>query len=66
MQLFNDLSDLQEEYKNKTSNTKFNYKAIELFLKYDIIKPDLVQKLVNQGKLNIKNADKLIEKYQEN
>ncbi len=66
MQLFNDLSDLQEEYKNKTSNAKFNYKAIELFLKYDIIKPDLVQKLVDQDKLNIKNADKLIEKYQEN
>ena len=34
MQLFNDLSDLQEEYKNKTSNEKFNYKAIELFLKH--------------------------------
>lgn len=66
MQLFNDLSDLQEEYKNKTSNEKFNYKAIELFLKYDIIKPDLVQKLVDQDKLNIKNVNKLIEKYQEN
>jgi len=54
---------LKDKYKNTESATLFNYETLDLFLKYDIIKVDSVNKLVEKNKLKIDGVDELIEKY---
>ena len=54
---------LKDKYKNTESATLFNYETLDLFLKYDIIKVDSVNKLVEKNKLKIDGVDELIVKY---
>lgn len=54
---------LKDKYKNTESATLFNYETLDLFLKYDIIKVDSVNKLVEKNKLKMDGVDELIEKY---
>lgn len=54
---FNEIRDLNDN-KNK------DYEALNILLKYDIITTDNAYKLVENGKLNIKGANKLIERYE--
>ena len=63
--VFDEFADLSEKYKNTDSSNEFNLEALDLFLKYDIVKTTTVQKLIDKGKLHIDGADKLIEKYEE-
>ncbi len=52
------------ELRDKYKNTDFNYEALDLFLKYDIISLDSVRKLQDKGKLHIDGIDSLIKKYE--
>lgn len=54
---FNEIRDLNDN-KNK------DYEALNILLKYDIVTTDNAYKLVENGKLNIKGANKLIERYE--
>lgn len=54
---------LKDKYKNTESAALFNYETLDLFLKYDIIKVDSVNKLVEKNKLKMDGVDELIEKY---
>ncbi len=63
--VFDEFVDLSEKYKNTDSSNEFNLEALDLFLKYDIVKATTVQKLIDKGKLHIDGADKLLEKYEE-
>lgn len=54
---------LKDKYKNSESATEFNYETLDLFLKYDIIKADSVNKLVEKNKLKMDGVDELINKY---
>ena len=58
---------LKDQYTDQTiSESEFNYKAIELFLKYDIITPDALEKLIEKGKIEeFDNYGDLIKTYRE-
>ena len=60
MDFVSEFAELRDKYKN----TDFNYEALDLFLKYDIISLDSVRKLQDKGKLHIDGIDSLIKKYE--
>ena len=65
MTVFNEFSSLKEKYASINDSNKFNYDTLDLFLKYDVVKIDIVEKLIQSDKLHIKGSKKLIEKYKE-
>lgn len=46
-----EFGDLAHKYKEEPDAQKFNLETLDLFLKYKVIDPDSVQKLVDKGKL---------------
>ena len=56
---FNEIRDLDNK------NNK-DYEALKTLLEYEIITPQNANKLVENGKINIKGSEKLIESYGEN
>lgn len=58
---FNEIRNLGDN----NSNNK-DYEALNTLLKYDIITTDNAHKLVDNGKINIKGSNKLIERYEKN
>ena len=61
--VFNEFASLKEKYEKTSDNNKFNYDTLDLFLKYEIVKPATVEKLISSGKLHIKGSKKLLKKY---
>lgn len=59
--------EVKNKYNDKeVSENEFNYQAIELFLKYDVIKPESLEKLISDGKIESFNGCiDLINKYKE-
>ena len=64
--IVNEFLTLKDQYTDKTiSESEFNYKAIELFLKYEIITPDALEKLIEKGKIErFDNYQDLIKTYE--
>ncbi len=52
-----------ENYKDSTDRNSANLEALDIILKYKLIKPDTAIKLVNEKKLDIDGALAIIEKY---
>ena len=48
-----------------SDKSQADYEALEVLLKYDIITPSSVERLVDKGKLKIDNVEELIDKYEE-
>lgn len=65
LKVFNEFSLLKDKYVNTESSNEFNYETLDLFLKYDIVRPELVEKLLSSDKLHIKGAEVLVENYKE-
>jgi uncharacterized membrane protein required for colicin V production len=63
----NEFIELKDEYiKDKNiTNTEFDRKAIDIFLKNKIISKESVEKLVEKDKLKIDNIEEILEKYEE-
>lgn len=59
---------IKNNYSNTTmSEDTYTYEAIDLFLKYEVIKPEALEKLIENGKINsFTNCVELINKYKEN
>ncbi|MBR2834040.1 MAG: CvpA family protein [Bacilli bacterium] len=64
LEVFDEFASLKEKYTVSTDSNKFNYEALDLFLKYDVVRPDVVNKLIESDKLHVKGAKKLVEKYE--
>ncbi len=60
-----EFSDLKEEYEKKENTEEFNYRTMEVLLKYKIITPESVSKLQEKGKLKIKDVEKLLQSEKE-
>ena len=59
---FKSVKDLYDD--KSISESEFNYRAIEVFLKYDLVKSDSVYKLIDSGKIApFDNYRELLEKY---
>lgn len=56
---------LKRKYDDKTiSESQFNYDAIELFLKYNLVESDSIYKLIEKGKITaFDNYDELLKRY---
>ena len=67
VEVVNEFLVLKDQYTDKTiSESEFNYRAIELFLKYDIITPEALEKLIEKGKIDeFDNYGDLIKTYKE-
>lgn len=63
--VINEFFVLKDKYSDKTiSESEFNYQAIELFLKYDLITPESLKKLIEEGKIStFDNYGDLIRTY---
>ena len=61
-----EVSNLIDDYKTKNKfDSSFDYKAIDIMLEHNIVKPSSIEKLKEKNKIKVKNIDKLIEKYKE-
>ena len=60
--VFNEFLEIKDNF-SKDKTNEFNLETLDLFLKYEIVKPKLIQKLIDKDKLHIKDADKVLEKY---
>ena len=60
-----EFASLKEKYKNTKSANDFNYEALDLLLKYDIINIKSAKKLNEKDKLMIVGVDGLLKKYEE-
>ena len=59
----NKIYTLWDNYGSYTDKNDFNLDVLDVSLKYQILKPLEAEKLINSGKLVIKNADSVINKY---
>ncbi len=53
--------EIKDNYNSSTSSDEFNLDTLDLFLKYDIITVDSVDKLIGKGKIKVENQERLIE-----
>ena len=58
-----EIYSLQEKYKEINNKEEYNYEAMEILLKHQVVTVDTVEKLAEQNKLDINNIDLLINKY---
>ena len=58
-----EFTDLKEKYESATNANEFNLETLDLFLKYDIITINSVDRLVEKNKLVIDNIDIVLKKY---
>ena len=58
-----DILVLANNYKDEENKNNFNKEAIDIMLKYKIVKVELIEKLDKSDKINISNLDKLLDKY---
>ncbi len=59
----NDISSIAKKYDSINSKDVYNYEALDILLKYDIIVKENVETLVEKEKIDIPNIDVLLEKY---
>jgi len=57
--------ELKNKYELTPNATEFNRETLDLFLKYDIITVENVDKLIEQDKLKINNVESVLSKYRE-
>lgn len=55
-----------EDYKDSQDRNTANLEALDIILKYKLVKPETAKKLIDEKKLEIKGADIIIEKYSKN
>lgn len=65
MNVIDEFTNLKEEYEVTKDANEFNLKAIDLFLKYNVVTPSSVENLVKNEKLQIVGIEDVISKYKE-
>lgn len=63
LKVIDEFTSLKEKYEVSENATEFNLETLDLFLKYDIITINSVDKLVEKNKLVIDNIDSVLTKY---
>lgn len=58
-----EFGSIKDKYETIENPMEFNRETLELFLKYDIVKPESIDVLVKKDKLKINNIDALLNKY---
>lgn len=63
IELFDEFKELKVKYESSSDVNSFNLETLDLFLKYNFIKPESVDKLIELDKLDIENVDSVLDKY---
>lgn len=63
VEVFDEFKELKTKYESNTDANSFNLETLDLFLKYNFVKPESVNKLIKLNKLDIKNVDSVLNKY---
>lgn len=59
-----EFTSIKDRYNDSNVNTdEFNKETLDLFLKYDIVTVESIEKLVSDGKLKINDIEKILIKY---
>ena len=61
--VIDEFKGIKEKYKNESNAKEFNRETLDLFLKYDIVKCDSIDLLIDKNKLDIKKDDPILVKY---
>ena len=59
----NEIMDLKKVYTNSQKKDEFNAKCFDILLKYNNSEKIFREDLLESGKLKIKDADKILDKY---
>lgn len=62
-QSIEEIYSLKDKYDDISDKRQYNYESMDILLSHDVVTIDTVEKLVEQGKLDINNIDILINKY---
>lgn len=65
LDVINEFALLKDKYEETPNGSEFNKETLELFLKYDVITVESVEKLVDKDKLKIDNINTILDKYKE-
>ena len=65
LKVLDEFKGLSDKYVNTENSNEFNLETLDLFLKYDIVQKDTVQKLIDKGKINIDGVENVLNKYEE-
>lgn len=63
LKVFEELDTLKDKYEEGTNANEFNLEALDLLLKYKVVTPKLVHKLLDSKKLEINNVNSVLNKY---
>lgn len=63
IKVYNEFAELKDKYEDSTSSKEFNKEAVDIFLKYNVISVDSVEKLVEKDKLKIEDIENILNKY---
>ena len=63
--VIDEFATLKDKYDLTENASEFNLEALDLFLKYDVISVENVDKLVANNKLKIDNIESVLIKYRE-
>lgn len=63
MNVLNEFGELKNKYENTENATEFNRETLDLFLKYDVVTVESIDKLIEQDKLKIDNVEEILNKY---
>ena len=61
--VIDEFKGIKEKYKSESNAKEFNRETLDLFLKYDIVKCDSIDLLIDKNKLDIKKDDPILVKY---
>lgn len=66
VKVIEEFTELKEEYDDENiDSNEFNLKTLDVFLKYNVITVESVEKLEEKGKLKIDGINELLEEYRE-
>jgi uncharacterized membrane protein required for colicin V production len=60
---FDEIYGLKDKFKDEKDTDKINREALDVMLKYDIVKVGAIDKLIEKDKLNIDGIDTILNKY---
>ena len=55
---------MKKKYHNTGDMNAYNLESLDVMLKYEIVTPEEVRDLQDRKKLNIKNIDSVVKKYE--
>ena len=63
LNVFDEISLIAKDYDSINSKDEYNYMALDILLKYEVISIDNTKVLIENKKINIPNVQDLLEKY---